>query len=51
MNHPVNTLRYSFVVPIYNDGYFVESFCEAINQEMNNLLELTDISKELKSYL
>ncbi len=48
MNHLVNTLRYSFVVPIYNDGYLVESFCEAINQEMNNLLELTDISKDVE---
>ena len=30
--------RYSFVVPIYNDGYLAEAFCDAFSQAMSSYL-------------
>src|SRR6185312_14134246 len=39
---------YSFVVPIYNDGYLVESFCKTINDEMKRLLDLSDLSNDVE---
>ena len=38
------TMHYSFVVPIYNDGYLVDSFCEAMQQEMSKWMHVTDIA-------
>jgi len=48
MSHVLNNFRYSFVVPIYNDGYLVESFCEAINDEMKRVLDITDIANDVE---
>jgi glycosyltransferase involved in cell wall biosynthesis len=39
---------YSFVVPIYYDGYLARAFCEAIKREMGLLLEREDISREIE---
>jgi len=39
---------FSFVVPIYNDGYLVQSFCEALGKEMEQLLQLEDISERVE---
>jgi glycosyltransferase involved in cell wall biosynthesis len=35
---------YSFVVPIYNDGYLVRPFCEALEKEMRLLLRVDDVA-------
>ena len=43
-----NAPKYSFVVPIYNDGYMVESFCEAICDEMKTLLNVANITKDVE---
>lgn len=48
MSHVLNNFKYSFVVPIYNDGYLVESFCEAINDEMKKLLDISDITNDVE---
>ena len=48
MSHVINNFKYSFVVPIYNDGYLVESFCEAINDEMKKLLDISDITNDVE---
>jgi len=37
--------KYSFIVPIYNDGYLVEAFCNAIDREMKGILHLSDITR------
>src|ERR1041384_2526644 len=39
---------YSFVVPIYNDGYLVEPFCQALQQEMRRFLHIEDISRDVE---
>ena len=48
MSQVINNFKYSFVVPIYNDGYLVESFCEAINGEMKRLLDISDITNDVE---
>jgi dolichol-phosphate mannosyltransferase len=48
MNLSINNASYSFVIPIYNDGYLVESFCEAINEEMKSLFNVSDISRKVE---
>jgi glycosyltransferase involved in cell wall biosynthesis len=35
--------HYSFVVPIYNDGYLAEAFCEVFSQVMKSYLGCEDI--------
>ena len=39
---------YSFAVPIYNDGYLVRPFCEAMEKEMRFLLGTDDLSRDLE---
>ena len=39
---------YSFVVPIYNDGYLVRPFCEALEKEMRAFLQVEDITVEVE---
>jgi glycosyltransferase involved in cell wall biosynthesis len=39
---------YSFVVPIYYDGYLARPFCEEIEKEMRLFLEMEDISREIE---
>jgi dolichol-phosphate mannosyltransferase len=39
---------YSFVVPIYNDGYLVRAFCEALEREMQLLLRVDDVVPEVE---
>jgi glycosyltransferase involved in cell wall biosynthesis len=36
-------VQYSFVVPIYNDGYLAETFCEVFSQVMRSYLGNEDI--------
>ena len=48
MDHLIKNPTYSFVVPIYNDGYLVESFCEAINDEMEGLSDVSDITEDVE---
>ena len=48
MDHLIKHPTYSFVVPIYNDGYLVESFCETINDEMKKSLDVSDISNDVE---
>lgn len=38
----------SFVVPIYNDGYLVRSFCETLEKEMRILLQVEDITPDVE---
>ena len=38
----------SFVVPIYNDGYLVDSFCKTINDEMKRSLDASDITDDVE---
>jgi glycosyltransferase involved in cell wall biosynthesis len=39
---------YSFVVPVYYDGYLARPLCEAIEREMRLLLETDDVSQEIE---
>ena len=48
MDHLIKHPAYSFVVPIYNDGYLVESFCKTINDEMKRLLDVSDLSNDVE---
>ena len=48
MDHLIKHPTYSFVVPIYNDGYLVDSFCETINDEMKRSLDASDISNDVE---
>src|SRR5690242_294835 len=48
MDHLVKKPRYSFVVPIFNDGYLIDSFCKAINGEMKTFLGVQDIKKDVE---
>jgi dolichol-phosphate mannosyltransferase len=41
-------MQYSFVVPIYNDGYLVHSFCEAFEMTFQNYLQKEDIKDEVE---
>lgn len=40
--------KYSFVIPIYNDGYLVNSFCKALAEEMRTFLSITDLSRQVE---
>ena len=40
------SIKYSFVVPIYHDGYLVDSFCEAIEAALEQILD-TDHVQDL----
>jgi dolichol-phosphate mannosyltransferase len=48
MDHLIKHPAYSFVVPIYNDGYLVESFCKTINDEMRRLLDVSDLTDDVE---
>ena len=39
---------YSFVVPIYYDGYLARPFCEAMEKEMRLLLRKEDVAPEIE---
>jgi glycosyltransferase involved in cell wall biosynthesis len=39
---------YSFVVPIYYDGYLARPLCEALEKEMRLLLRTDDVSREIE---
>jgi glycosyltransferase involved in cell wall biosynthesis len=39
---------YSFVVPIYYDGYLAQPLCEALEKEMRILLRMDDVSREIE---
>jgi dolichol-phosphate mannosyltransferase len=38
-------MQYSFIVPIYNDGYLVEDFCIEYEKVFQNYLNIKDISE------
>lgn len=48
MRNIVVMRTFSFVVPIYNDGYFIQPFCEALRNEMRHLLGVDDISQHVE---
>jgi dolichol-phosphate mannosyltransferase len=39
---------FSFVVPIYHDGYLARAFCEAVEKEMRILLQRPDVSDAIE---
>ena len=36
-------MQFSFIVPIYNDGYLVQSFCEEFEKAFQNYIEKEEI--------
>src|SRR5579884_148755 len=40
--------RYSFIVPIYNDGYLVHAFCESMRREMQILFPTEGLSRSVE---
>lgn len=48
MDHQPTPLKYSFVVPIYNDGYLAAAFCEAIDREMRSVLDALNIANDVE---
>ena len=46
--HHQSSLRYSFVVPIYNDGYLADSFCTAFESVFQKLLGKSVIGNDVE---
>ena len=42
-------IEYSFIVPVYNDGYLVEPFCVEFEKVFKDYLDLEDIREQLQS--
>ncbi len=43
-----NNIKYSFVVPIYNDGYLARNFCLAYQKTFQNYLQRNDIQDKVE---
>ena len=43
-----NTIIYSFVVPIYNDGYLAENFCIAYENTFKKYLNIENINDKVE---
>jgi dolichol-phosphate mannosyltransferase len=41
-------ITYSFIVPIFNDGYLAEEFCTYFEQSMGGYLKVNNISKDVE---
>lgn len=41
-------MQFSFIVPIYNDGYLVESFCKEFNTVFQNYLVIKNIESDVE---
>ena len=41
-------IEYSFIVPVYNDGYLVEPFCVEFEKVFKDYLDLEDIREKVE---
>ena len=41
-------MQFSFIVPIYNDGYLVQSFCEEFEKAFQNYIEKEEIENDVE---
>ncbi|WP_329806816.1 glycosyltransferase family 2 protein [Flavobacterium facile] len=41
-------MQFSFIVPIYNDGYLVQSFCEEFKKTFQNYIEKEEIENDVE---